>query len=161
MENLFSVIVLVAAGVLLFVSYYAGRNAYRRYQERQLRFKIMRKLYEDERTYIHHYLRMLLKKLKSGDLGWVQVASRLYPQDKIEIVFNHVAGHIQMQNRNIPLNKGEIEALKNMGLINYIHRDEINLLSMPANAKIVTDALYYCLEEICGHQKAKNIKINS
>jgi len=159
MDNLFSGIVLVAAGVLLFIVYYAGRNKYRSFQTARLRDRIMGKIYEDERTYIRHHLRFLISKLEKGDLGWVQVASRLHPQDKIEIVFNHLAGQIQLQNRNIRLPAVMVADLKNIGLTDYIHNDEINLLTMPVNAKIVTDAVYYCLEEIYGHKKAKNIKI--
>jgi hypothetical protein len=160
MDNLFSVIALVAAGVLLFIFYYAGRNKYRRFQETRLRFRIMRKIYEDERTYSRHYFRFLLGKLKKGELNWMQVASRLYPQDKIEIVFNHLTGQIQLQSRHMRLSTGMLADLKNIGITEYIYKDEINLLSMPVNAKIVTDAVYYCLEKIYGHKKAKNIKIN-
>jgi hypothetical protein len=160
MDNLFSVIVLVAAGVLLFIFYYAGRNKYRSVQETRLRFSVMRKIYEDERTYCRHYLRFLLGKLKKGELSWVQVASRLHPHDKIEIVFNHLTGQIQLYSRHIRLSTVMIADLKNIGMTEYSYKDEINLLSMPVNAKIVTDAVYYYLEKIYGHKKAKNIKIN-
>jgi len=160
MHNLFSVIVLVAAGVFLFIFYYAGRSKYRTFQETRLRFRVMRKLYEDERTYNRHYLRFLLSKLKKGELGWVQVASRLHPQDKIEIVFNHLTGQAQLHSRHIRLSPAMLADLKNIGITEYIYKDKINLLSMPVNAKIVTDAVYYCLEEVHGHKKAKNIKIN-
>lgn len=159
MQNLFLVIVLIAAGVLLLSFYYTGRNIYRTNRETHLRVKILRKLYEDERNYIRNYLRPLLHKLKEGDLGWVQIASRIYPQDKIEILFNHAAGNIQMQNRCQPLNQKTLTVLQDLGLTAYSYQDEINFLSMPVNSKIVTDMLYYCLEEVYGQKKAKNIKI--
>ena len=56
MENLFSVIFLTAASVILFSIYYGFRGIYRTYQKRQIREKIKNKIYEDEKTYVKNYL---------------------------------------------------------------------------------------------------------
>ena len=159
MEKYFSVIALIAFSVFLFSLYYALRQKFRQYKERRLRFEIMRKLYNDERTFICSYLRVLLEQLKRGDLRWIQLFSRLRPSEKIEIVFNHLAGEIEMQNRAKPLNENALSEMREQGLTKYTRRDEINCLEMPVNAKIVTDMLYYNLEELCHLRRAKNIGV--
>jgi hypothetical protein len=159
MNNFFLLITLIAISVLLLSCYYTGRRRLHQYRQDHLRAKMMRKLYEDERLFICNYLRTLLQELKKGELGWLQIASRIYPQDKIEIIFNHLNGNIQMQHRCPQLDKTTTSRLGQLGLTAYAYRGESTILSMPVNSKIVTDLVYFCLEEVYGQKRAKNIKI--
>jgi len=161
MENLFSVILLTAASVILFSLYYGLKGIYRTYQKRHVREKIKSKIYEDEKAYIKNYLRILLNKLKSGELSWILISSRLYPQDKLEITLNPRDYNLLVKTRLRKLSDVEIKILKNLGAISSGYRDEINSLAMPINSKIVTDIVYYCLEIIARQGNTKNIKIST
>ena len=67
MENLFKVFILIAASVLLFSIYYNSKRMHRAHQKRKIEKKS--KIYEDERTYVKNYLRILLDELKTEKLA--------------------------------------------------------------------------------------------
>ena len=159
MENLFTVFVLIATSVLFYSFYYSARRLHRARQKRKIRKKIHQKIYEDERTYLKSYLRVLLDKLKTGDLAWILISSRIYPHDKLEITINPSVNDLLVKTRLRKINSGEIQVLKKMGLKSFIYRDEINSFTMPVNTKIVTDVIYYCLEEIGEQDNLHNVKI--
>ena len=100
-----------------------------------------------------------MDKLKTGDLGWILISSRLYPHDKIELTINPSVNDLLVKTRVRKINAAEIQVLKKMGLNSSIFRDEINSLTMPVNTKIVTDIIYYCFEEIGEQDNVHNIKV--
>lgn len=159
MENLFTVIALIAASVFLFSLYYSAKRLHRIHQKRKTREKINQKIYEDERTYVKNYLRVLLDKLRTGELAWILIYSRLYPHDKLEITLNPSDRDLMVKARLREINAAEILALKKMGLKSFFYRDDVNSFTMPVNTKIVTDISYFCLEEIGEQDNAHNIKI--
>ena len=102
-----------------------------------------------------------MDKLKTGDLSWILISSRLYPHDKLEITINPSVNDLLVKTRLRKLNAAEINVLKKMGLRSFFYRNEINSFTMPVNTKIVTDIIYYCLEEIGEQDNVHNIKINT
>jgi hypothetical protein len=49
--------------------------------------------------------------------------------------------------------------LSDMGVGGYTTIDEINTISVPLNAKIITDVVYFIFEEIYNLTPAKNLKV--
>ena len=159
MENLFTAFVVIAISVLFYSVYYSARRVHRARQKSKTRKKIHQKIYEDERSYLKSYLRVLLDKLKIGDLAWILISSRLYPHDQFEITINPSVIELLVKTRIRKINEAEIQDLKKMGLKSFFYHDELNSFTMPVNSKIVTDIIYYCLEEIGEQNNAHNIKI--
>ncbi len=161
MENLFTVIVLTTTSVILFSMYYLFRGLRRKYEKRRIEERIWNKTYEDEKAYIRNYLRILLGKLKLGELSWILISSRLYPHDKLEITINPPDGSLLVKTRFRQLTEAELEILKKIGVISTQYGAEINSLYLPINTKIVTDIIYYCFEKIGKQGRARNIKIST
>jgi hypothetical protein len=159
MENLFTVIVLTAVSVLLFSFYYGFKGLYKTYQNQQSKKRIKQKTYENEKEFVRNHLRVLLGKLKTGELRWILVSSRLYPEDKLEITVNPQGRNLLVKTRHRELNEADIKMMKEMGIIASTYREEVNFLSMPINTKILTDIIYFCLEKIGRQENARNIKI--
>jgi len=159
MKNLFSVIVIIAVSILIFIAYYAGKNLYLRYEQKRIKSKIQKKRYEDEKKYIHFYIRSLLKDLKTGTLRWILIFSRINPEVKIELIYNSVINMMQIQHRIRKLSTTEIANLKNLGLQSYEAKNDLNCFYVSHNSKIVTDVIYFILEEVGQQKRAQNIKV--
>ena len=159
MKNFFTVILLVAVSIGVFIIYYTTKNLYARYRQKQIQSGIKKKRYEDEKKYIRIYLRTLLNDLETGKLQWILIFSRLIPETKIELIYNPINNMVQIQHRMRELTSTEIDDLKNLGLHSSDKINDLFSLSASRNSTIVTDIVYYLLEKIGEQQSAKNIKL--
>jgi hypothetical protein len=159
MKNLFTVFVLIAVSVLFFISYYAGKNILFKYKTKKIKSRILKKRHNDEKSYIRNYLRTQIKKLESGEVHWILIYSRLYPEQKVEIIFDFLEGALQAQVRSCNINSWEMEKLKKLGMSRYFIREDLCCFNMPVNSTIITDIIYYILEEFYNQKCAKNFKV--
>jgi len=159
MGNFFSVVIFIAVSVLILIIYYTLKNLYFRYNERLIKSKIQKKRYWDEKKYIHNYIKSLLQDLESGQLNWIIISSRLNPEAKLELIYNSVKKCIQIQHRIKKVDKDELGVLKNLGLQTYDIKNDLFCLNVSLNSKIVTDIVYFILENNSEQKIALNIKI--
>jgi hypothetical protein len=159
MENFFSVIEIIAASILFFVLYYVGKNLYHHYKQRIIKLEIQKKRHQDEKKYIHNYIRNLLNDLESGKLNWILISSRLYPEAKLELIYNSIKKSIQIRHRIRNVSTNELEMLKNMGLQTYEIKNDLFCFNVSLNSKIVTDIVYFVLEKISEQKISQNIKV--
>ncbi len=159
MKNLFTVFILIAVSVLLFISYYTGKNFFYKNRAKKIKNKIREKRHNDERTYIRNYLRIQIQNLESGKVCWVLIYSRLHPGQKVEIIFEPVERALQIQTRTRKINFWEMEKIKKLGMSRYFIREDLYCFTIPVNSKIVTDIIYYILEEIYNQKCAQNFKV--
>jgi hypothetical protein len=159
MNNFFTVIVIIAVSIFIFVIYYTSKNLYYRYKQRILKSKIQKKRYEDEKKYIRYYLKSLLSDLESGKLRWILISSRLYPEVKLELIYNSIDKTIQIQHRIRNVSSEELHMLKNLGLQTYDIKNDLFCVNVLLNSKIVTDVVYFVLEQVSKQTYAHNIKV--
>ncbi len=159
MNNFFTVIVIIAVSIFIFVIYYTNKYLYYRYKQRILKSQIQKKRYEDEKKYIRYYLKSLLSDLKTGKLSWILISSRLYPEAKLELIFNSIDKTIQIQHRIRNVSSEELNMLKNLGLQSYDMKNDLFCFNVSLNSKIVTDIVYFVLEQVSGQTYAHNIKV--
>lgn len=159
MQNFFMVIEILAASVFIFVTYYAGKNIYSRYQQSRIQSNIEKKKYEDEKKYIRQYIRKLLKDLEDGKLHWIQIFSRLNPENKLELIYNSISRMIQIQHRIKNIGDTEINKLRKLGLKSVDRNNELYSFNMAQNSTIVTDVVYFLLEHSDRVKHAQNIKV--
>ncbi|MCK4559212.1 MAG: hypothetical protein KAV45_05460 [Calditrichia bacterium] len=159
MNNFFTVIVIIAVSILIFVIYYTSKNLYYRYRQRILKSEIQKKRYEDEKKYIRYYLKSLLSDLESGKLSWILISSRLYPEVKLELIYNSIDKNIQIQHRIRNVGSEELNMLKNLGLQTYDIKNDLFCFNVSINSKIVTDIVYFVLEQVSKQTYAHNIKV--
>lgn len=159
MKNFFTVIIIIAVSVVVFLAYYSGKNLYSRYRQERLESELNKKRYEDEKKYIRHYFRTLLSDLEAGKLYWIQVFSQMYPETKLEIIFNSIDKLIQIQHRIRDVNDKEIIKLKNLGLKSHFCKNGLYCFCVSLNSTIVTDVIYFFLEQVGEQKHARNIKI--
>jgi hypothetical protein len=159
MKNFFAVIIIVAVSIFIFVSYYASKNLYSRYRQKRINLDIQKKSYEDEKKYIRFYLRTLLNDLEAGKLTWILIFSRLNPEIKIELIYNSINNMIQLQHRIRNLTSSELNKLKKLGLHSIDTKNELSSLSVSRNSTIVTDIVYFLLEQVGEQKYAQNIRV--
>jgi hypothetical protein len=159
MKNFFTVILILAVSIFIFAIYYTSKSLYIRYKLRSLNSEIQKKRYEDEKKYIRNYIRKLLNDLKSGKLRWILISSRLYPESKLELIYNSFKKNIQIQHRIRNISSEELKALKNLGLKDYKINNDLYCIDVSLNSKIVTDIIYFIFERLNGQKNAHNIKI--
>jgi hypothetical protein len=159
MKNFFTVIVIIAVGIVIFIIYYTSKNLFLRYKERVIKSRIVKKRYEDEKKYTRQYIRKLLDDLKSGELSWILISSRLYPETKLELTYNSIDKFIQIQHRIRNVNNEELKLLKNLGLRTYNINNDLFCMNVSLNSKIVTDIVYFVMEHISEQGSAQNLKI--
>lgn len=159
MENFFTVIVIIAISVTVFIVYYTGKNVYLRYRQRRVQSEIEKKRYEDEKKYLRNYIRTLLKDLESGKLNWILVFSRLDPETKLELIYNSLNSMIQIQHRIRKVNNVELNNLKKLGLKSFDSQNGLYSISVTQNSTIVTDIIYFLLEQVGDQKHARNIKV--
>jgi hypothetical protein len=161
MKNFFTVILIIAVSIFVFVTYYASKNLYLRYKQKQIKSEIQKKRYQDEKKYIQHYIRSLLNDLETGKLHWILIFSRLNPEAKLEVIYNSIDNMIQIQHRIRTINKVELSMLKNLGLQSYDIKNDLFCFRVSCNSKIVTDIVYFVLEKMGEQKYAQNIKVVS
>jgi hypothetical protein len=159
MENFFTVIVIIAISVTVFISYYTGKNLFFRYRQKKMQWEIEKKRYEDEKKYLRNYIRTLLKDLENGKLNWILVFSRLDPETKLELIYNSVNNMIQIQHRIRHVNDIELNSLKKLGLKSFDTRNGLYSISVTQNSTIVTDVIYFLLENVGDQKHTRNIKV--
>ncbi len=159
MTNFFTVIVIIAVSIFIIIIYYTSKNLYYRYKQRILKSKIQKKRYEDEKKYIRYYLKSLLSDLESGKLRWILISSRLYPEAKLELIYNSIDKTIQIKHRIRNVSSEELNMLKNLGLQTYNIKSDLFYFNVSLNSKIVTDIVYFVLEQVSKQTYAHNIKV--
>jgi hypothetical protein len=159
MENFFTVVVIIAVSVTIFISYYTGKNVYLRYRHKRMQSEIEKKRYEDEKKYLRNYIRTLLKDLENGRLNWIIIFSRLNPETKLEVIYNSLNRMIQIQHRIRHINNVELNSLKKLGLKSFNSQDGLYSLSVTQNSTIVTDIIYFLFEQVGNQKHARNIKV--
>jgi hypothetical protein len=159
MKNFFTVIVIIAVSIFIFITYYTGKNLYSRYRQKRINSDIQKKNYEDEKKYIRFHLRTLLNDLEAGKLHWILIFSRLNPEIKIELIYNSINNMIQLQHRIRNLNSSEFNKLKKLGLHSIDTKNELYSLSVSRNSTIVTDVVYFLLEQVGEQKYARNIRV--
>ncbi len=159
MYNFFTVIVIMAVSIFIFVIYYTSKYLYYRYKQRILKSEIQKKRYEDEKKYIRYYLKSLLSDLESGKLRWILISSRLYPEEKLELIYNSISKTIQIQHRIRNVSSEELNMLKNLGLQAYDIKNDLFCFNVSLNSKIVTDIVYFVLEQVSKQTYAHNIRV--
>jgi hypothetical protein len=159
MTNFFTVIVIIAVSVFIFISYYASKNLYSRYRQKQLASEVKKKKYEDEKKHIRIYIRSLLKDLETGKLYWILIFSGMNPQVKLELIYNSITNLIQIQHHIHSLSPAEINKLKKMGLHSFDFKYETYCFNVSQNSTIVTDVIYFLLEHAGKQKQAQNIKV--
>ena len=107
-----------------------------------------RKLYEDDRILFQGKIRKLLVDLRSGQLHWLIICSKIEKAHKVEVTYSSIKNEIEIKDRGRPRTKSEINILSEIGVGEYTVSDEINVISVPLNAKIITDVVYFIFEEI-------------
>lgn len=158
MEKFFNVIVIVGGCVLLLISYYFLKTAYQRNKQERAKHNIRIKHYEDEKNYTQNYLRVRLRELESGTISWIQIYSRNFPEQKIEILFDRIKGEISVQNRRSTISLEEMSAIRELGMTDHHKSGDLFCFYTPVNSKIVVDIIYYILETVYRQKSAQNLK---
>jgi len=135
------------------------KNYFYKIRTNKIKNKIRKKRHDDEKAYIQNYLRTQIKKLESGKVHWILIYSRLHPEQKVEVIFDPVEKALQAQARSCEINGREMEKIKKLGLSCYFLREDLSCFTMPVNSKIITDLIYYLLEEIYNQKYAQNFKV--
>jgi hypothetical protein len=83
----------------------------------------------------------------------------LYPEAKLELIYNSLEKSIQIQHRIRNVSHEELSRLKILGLHRYDVKNDLFCFNVSLNSKIVTDIVYFVLEEIHEQTNAQNIKV--
>ncbi len=159
MHSFFLTIVLISAASGILILYYFLKQLIEKKKQRQKLGLIRKKLYEDDRALLQSRMRSLVSELKTGRLQWIVLSSRADKESKLEITYSLINDKIEIKDRARNRNRAEIENLSKLGAETYLTRDEINLTSAPLNSKIITDIIYFIIEEIFNTKPAQNLKI--
>lgn len=159
MRSFFLTIILIATAVTALILYYSVKHFLISKRKNRKIVLIHRKLYEDDRILLQGKMRKLLVDLKSGQLHWLIINSNIEKEYKVELTYSSIKNEIEIKDRGRPRTKSEINILSAMGVGRYAALDEINIISVPLNAKIITDVVYFIFEEIFNLSSAKNLKI--
>lgn len=159
MRSFFLTIILVATAVTALILYYSMKQFLISKSKNRKVVLIHRKLYEDDRILLQSRIRKLLGDLKSGQLHWLIISSKIEKTNKVEVTYSSIKNEIEIKDRGRPRTKSEIDILSEIGVGGYTSSDEINVISVPLNAKIITDVVYFIFEEIYNLGSVKNLKI--
>jgi hypothetical protein len=159
MRSFFLTIILIATAVTALILYYSVKHFILSKNNNRKILLIRRKLYEDDRILLQSRIRKLLKDLKSGQLHWLIISSNLVKEYKVELTYSSIKNEIEIKDRGRPRTISEINVLSKIGAGKYVTTDEINVISVPLNAKIITDVVYFIFEVIFNLSSAKNLKI--
>jgi hypothetical protein len=161
MENFFTVILILTVCVLLFIFYYTGKTVYRSTKRKKTANIIRKKYYEDEKHYTRNFLRVQLRELESGSIRWLQIYSRNFPEQKIEILYDTIQEDIRIQNRWQVISEEKLNRLSELGITEHDRSGELHSFHTPVNAKIVTDVIYYTMEKIYNQKYTQTLKFVS
>jgi hypothetical protein len=159
MRSFFLTIILIATAVTALILYYLVKHFLTSKSKNRKIVLIRRKLYEDDRILLQSRIRKLLVDLKSGQLHWLIISSNIEKEHKVELTYSSIKNEIEIKDRGRPRTKSEINILSEIGVGEYTTSDEINVISVPLNAKIITDVVYFIFEKIFNLHSAKNLKI--
>jgi hypothetical protein len=159
MRSFFLTIILISSAVTLIILYYTVKHILNLKNENRRKSLIDKKLYEDDRSYLQSKLRNLIKDLKSGQLHWFIISSKIEIESKLEITYSTIREEIQIKDRGRFRTNSELTRLSEIGISQYETSNEINIISVPLNAKIITDVVYFIFEDIFCLKSVKNLKI--
>lgn len=150
------ILTLLFAGLMV---YYIIKNLWSGQRKKQDGDLVFTKIYEDEKVYVRNQLKILLEELREGQIQWLLIFSRLFPEDQIQITYSTLDCEIKILQRGRLLTNEEQEYVRNLGITSYTTGHSGILLSMVPNSKIITDLVYFMLEKVLNQTRAHNIKI--
>jgi hypothetical protein len=160
MNQLFKAIYILSVIFIGLLLYYVVKNFWSNSADRRKGRLLFGKIYEDEKIYFRGQIKILLADLARGQVRWLLVYSRLYPEQRIQITYSTLSREVNLMQYCRALNDREQEHLRYLGMNTYHKEREQVILSATHNSKIITDLVYFLLENIYNQHKAHNLKIN-
>jgi len=160
MKQFFNAILWLSVLFIGLMLYYTLKFSYVRSRKYRHGKVLFARIYDDEKEYLHNRLKSLLFDLQQGKIRWLLIYSRLFPEDQIELTYSQPDQEVNLIQRNRLLSENERAYLRHLGVNKYCTQTDKIILSTAPNSKIITDLIYFLLENICKQQRARNIRIN-
>jgi len=159
MDKFFTAVLYIVIAAVLIIGYFYFRYLKRKRNDKIVSRRIRKKRYEDEKNYLRQYLMTLLPRLQSGEILWVLVNPKNYPQTKVEITFNSIDNTLRLIDHGRLLSETEKEMLRKIGITNVSRQRGHNELQVDINAKMIIDSVYFLFETVNEISPCMNLKI--
>lgn len=154
----------LASSIILFISllifsYYWTKQIFKNNRDKKLKTLIQQKYRTDEKEYLRNFISYHLPLLIENDIQWILIWSKLDSNYKTELTYNPILSLVQIVGRNISSLEEYKKDLSKIGVSDLIVTYDNSIFKMLANAKIITDVLYFIFENIYQLKEFSNHKI--
>jgi hypothetical protein len=161
MRSFFVALVLISAAAGTIILYYLVKHRFVKWQRMRLSSRIRKKMYEDDRIYIQSQLRHFINLLRAGDIMWILLSAGSKKTASVELTYSTVNKNIEIKYRSSRANSPDIETIKKLGAHKYRHDRNLHIICSPANAKIITDIIYFIFEFVFQYKPVLNLNLKT
>ncbi len=159
MEKFFTAVLYTVIAAVLISGYFYFRHLKRKRNEKIVSRRIRKKRYEDEKNYLRQYLMTLLPRLQNGEILWILINPKNFPQTKVEITYNSINNTIRLIDHGRLFSEAEKGVLRKLGITDVNRQRGHNELQMELNAKMIIDSVYFLFETVNEISPCMNLKI--
>ena len=154
----------LASSIILFISllifsYYWTKQIFKNNRDKKLKTLIQQKYRTDEKEYLRNFISYHLPLLIENDIQWILIWSKLDSNHKTELTYNPILSLVQIGGWNISSLEEYEKDLSKIGVSEFEVIYDNSIFRMLANAKIITDVLYFIFENIYQLKEFSNHKI--
>ena len=161
MHSLFTAIVIISSAVVGILIYYFIKHIVEKNKYKYRIQQIRKKMYEDDRILLMNRLRFLIPKIKSGEIRWIIISSKANRSIHLELIYSSIKMELELHDRGNKRTDHEVLKLKKLGASSFHSHADLQISYIPLNSKIVTDIIYFTLENIFKYKPAQNLKIST
>ena len=129
-------------------------------KKRNISGLIKKKMYQDDRLMLQSRLRHVLPDLESGRINWIVLSVRNDQRIRIELTYNLLNREVEIRDHTEGFGEEHIAEVKKLGAKNYSNDGLINLIGASLNPKIISDIIYYIIEDINQIRSTVNFKLS-
>lgn len=157
MKDFFYAIIIIFIAVFSILVYYLLKDILNKRMLKSMKDRIKHKRYTDQKYYLKSYITHYLSYLERGDLFWIVVFSRQYPDVQIQISYNYVLHNINMIASIENSDKNIENKLSNEG-VNQLKKVESSyLLNLKLDPELIVNIIFLIFEFV--HKRRYNLNV--
>lgn len=160
MQQFFLAVGIIGLVTILIILYYVLKYIYSARKDSIISEQIKSKMYQDDRLMLQSRLRHKLPDLQSGKINWIVLSARNDQRIRIELTYNQINDKIEIRDRSDAFNEEHIQSVKKLGAENCHTDGGVNLICASPNPKIISDVIYFLIEDVNHIRTAINFKLS-
>jgi hypothetical protein len=161
MKNFFTAIGYIFLVALSIVIYYLIRDFLQKKVIERMIIKLQKKNCSDQKYYLLSYLEYHLLCLVREELTWIQVFSKKYPFNQVQLIYDRINDNINIMTNSREIGQEVKSRLIQLGIRRFVKENEFYIFGTKVNAQRITEIIFFIFAKVYNQESNCHLKIKA